>query len=68
MIKAIKIEFTIPGEIVRPFKEKFPKLSNFSDKKIMTEIIKDEFFNRESIEFFNVKYYTENDINEIFKL
>ena len=68
MIRKIKVEFTVPGEVARPFKEKFPKLKSLSDKAVAVELIKDEFFRYESLEFFNVKYYSEDDIKEIFKL
>ncbi len=68
MYRPIRVEFSIEGEIVKPFKQKFPELKNFSDKQVMTEIIKAEFLTYNVKDFFNPKYYTTEDIKEIFKI
>ena len=67
-MKLIKVEFSIPGEIIRPFKEKFSELANFSDKQVAIHLIKDEFFKCNSREYFNIKYYNHDDIKEIFNI
>jgi len=66
MLRNIKVEFIIQGEVIKPFKDKFPKLLDFSDKQVATALIKDEFFKLNAKEYFNPKYYTPEDIQDIF--
>ena len=68
MPRNVKVEFSVEGGIVQPFSEKFPELANFSDKQIMTELIKAEFLTYNIKDFFNPKYYTSEDIKTIFKI
>ena len=52
--------------MAQAFKEKWPELKEFSDKQLMTKIIKDEFTKRNDKNFFDCCYYNETDIKEIF--
>jgi len=67
-MRPIKVEFIVDGKIAFAFKQKFPELKAFSNKQLINALIKDEFFRAESLDFFDVKFYNNDDIKEIFKL
>ena len=65
----IKLEFNVPVSLAIAFKKKFNSLlSKKTFKEILYKIIKDELFRTSQKDYYNPKYYTENDVREIFNI
>jgi hypothetical protein len=60
----VLVKLRIPKEVPLSFKERYPELKEFSNNQIMDKLIKDEYFKTK--DYFDIKYYSENDIKELF--